>query len=322
MANPIVTTSTAGFYSTYIIRKLIPGLKAELLFQDYAEPARVPARQGHVVARWNVPVMRVGSVTPLVEGTLVAVANILTVTNVETTIEDFGEWCYIEDLANETAISESLDAYKDIVQYAAASSLDTLHYNTCVDNFTSFLHSGDTATAGVTLATTNTMTAQDLPVIAAHFHAGNTKGFDSLSGDFALFIHPNTEKDLVTHVTTAALSWSEMNKYVPAGFEQLINTHRFVGRMQGVSVLRTTIIGTLTEDVAAYRCVALARWGLGTLGLGTTGPKAPEIKFKSPGKSSTNDPLDQLHTLGWKFRNARAVLQQPTGLIFYAATGA
>jgi len=313
-----VGAADVSLWTTYIIKKLVPGLKAELIFGDYAEPAQIPSRFGAFVARWLVPTMRVGSTSALTDGSSGAPTDAITISRVEATIADYGEHFSITDLARDSEISTALDSYKDIIMYAGASALDTLIYNAAV-TASNFLHAGDTTITGVTLAAGDNLKAKDFPIIGAYFRARNAKGWDKLSKDFMLAIHPDTERFLVTDVTTAALSWSEVNKHVPAGFEQLINNHRFVGRLNGVSCLRTTIVGTITEDVLAHRCIALARYGVGWLGLGENGPRAPEIKIKSPGPQSTNDPLDTLHTMGWKLRAVARLLDSSRALVVYSA---
>jgi len=310
-------TDVAGLWSTYIIRQAVPGLKAKLFFPDYCEPALVPRGAGGFVARWLVPTMRIGSTTALTEGSSGSAANMITITSVEGTVADYGEWFNIGDLSKETEITEALDIYRDQVEYAGSGAINRRLYTAAVSS-TNFLHAGDTATAGVTLVAGNILTAQDFPVIAGFFHNANAEGFNRLGGDYMLAIHPNQEVQLVTDVTNTRLSWSEVNKHVPMGFEDLVNNHRFVGRLGGVTALRTTLVGTVTEDVAAYRAVALARYGVGWFGIAEKGPKMPRIIMKSPGPTSTNDPLDTNHTLGWKARMAERLLDANRALVVYS----
>ncbi len=317
-----------GLWTTYIIRKLVPGLKDELLFSDYAEPARIPAKVGGRVARWNIPTMFKYTLSgatsvdsaKLTAGTIQTKRDMVTITNVETTIEDYGDVIDIDDLANESAISEALDAYKDIVMFAGASLIDGLNHQAALAS-TNFYHCEQAAAGvgGAVLANGNRFVAADIPFIAGFFRGKNAKGWDSLSKDFMLAIHPDMESHMVSDVTTTELSWSEVNKHVPVGFQQLYDNHRFVGRLNGLSILRTTMVETVSEDVAAHRCVALSRWGVGWLGLGQSGPKSPSIKFKSPGPQSTNDTLDQIHKLGYKVRAASKLLDSNRVLVVYSA---
>ncbi len=316
---PVVGGSfSEALWSTYILRKFVPGLKAELLFANYAERASIPAGAGGRVARWNVPQMRNGSTVVLTAGAIVTETAMVDVVAVENTIADYGEHFRIDDLAKETQVSTALDAYKDIVTYAGATAIDQLVYNAAVAT-SGFLHCTDTVVGGATLGNAQQFKLVDVPVITGYFRGNNAKGWDNLSKDFMLAIHPDMEFALVTDVTTTELSWNHVNKHVPEGFDQLINNHRFVGRFNGLSILRTTMIGTVDEDVDAYRCLALARWGVGWAGLGAKGPMTPTIKMKSPGPNSTNDPLDQIHTLGWKVRATGKLLQNETALVVYSS---
>jgi len=307
-SNITMGATNVSLWTTYILKKFVPGLKAKLFFTDYARPAMIPKGAGNI-ARWLVPTMRVGSTTALTDGSSGSAASAVTITGVEGTIADYGEWFNLTDLAQETEVSTALDAYRDIMEYAGAGSLNTLIYNAGI-TATNFLHAGDTTISGVTLADGDVLTAQDFPVVAGFFNARNATGFDSLGGDFMLAIHPDTETHLITDVTTARLSWSEVNKHVPAGFDQLVKNHRFVGRLAGVTALRTTLVKSDTElDIAdAHFNLALADYGVGWLGLGENGPRRPEIKYKRPGPQSTNDPLDTNNTMGWKVRAVAANL--------------
>jgi hypothetical protein len=83
-----------------------------------------------------------------------------------------------------------------------------------------------------------------------------------------------------------------------------------------VSVLRSNAVGTVTEDESAFQCVALAKWGVGTLGLGSKAMKA-DIKMKTEG--GTYDPLDTIKTVGYKYMNAFKMLDTNRVLIVYSA---
>ena len=317
-SNITMGATNVSLWTTYILKKFVPGLKARLFFTDYAKPGMLPRAAGNV-ARWLVPTMRVGSTTALVDGTSGSAASAVTITGVEATIADYGEWFNVSDLAEATEVSTALDAYREIMEYAGAGSINTLLYNAGV-TATNFLHAGDTTIGQVTLTSTDYLTAQDFPVVAGFFNARNAQGFQALGGDFMFAIHPDAETHLVTDVTTTRLSWSEVNKHVPAGYDKLVANHRYVGRLAGVTALRTTIVKTDTEDVSAHFNLALADYGVGWLGLGEKGPRRPEIKYKRPGPQSTNDPLDTNNTLGWKVRMTTANLDAGNrSLVVYSA---
>ncbi|RLB37675.1 MAG: hypothetical protein DRH30_12785 [Deltaproteobacteria bacterium] len=310
-SQPVVGGDPASLFAKYLIRQFIDGLKSDLFFTDYTRKCKVPKGAGSYVGRWNLPTFQVGSITPLTPGSIKAVGSGVEFTPIEAEIKDYGDSMTIDDLAHCASISEALDEYKDIMVYEGASSINTLLYNQAITS-THFLHAGDDTIDGTTIIAGNTLSLKDIAVIAKFFRGNDAKGFASLGGDFMFAIHPDAEFHLVTQVpgaTGAVNTWIDVNKHVPAGYDQLVKNHRYVGRYNGVTVLRTNLIADVTEDtIASKNNVALADWGLGSLGLGEKGPTAPKVKFKSPGPHSTNDPLDQIHTLGWKYRMAPKIL--------------
>ena len=305
----------AGVWTTYINRGFVPGLKANLILSEYAEKATIPKGAGGYIGRWNLPGMYNGSTTALTDGSSGSSRALYTIASVEATVADYGEWFGVGSLAKDSAVSGTLDVHREQCAYAGATALDLLVRNAVTGGATAFLHAGDTTTAGATLATTDLLTAQDFPIIRDYFDTQNAVGWKNLSMDFMLAIHPQQEAQLVTDVTTTRLSWSEVNKHVPVGFSALVDNHRYVGRLNGVTALRTTLIDTAVEDVTAYRGIALARYGVGWLGLGNQA-KARCI-VKSDG--GTSDPLDQLNTVGWKLRGVAAALDVKRCMIVYSA---
>lgn len=318
MAITAGAAAVSGLWTTYILRKMVPMLQDELLFARFAKPATLPKNSGYV-ARWLLPQKFSGSTSALSDGSATdGEKTTVTISKVEATITQYGEWMKVSDLAEETEISSALDTYSEMFAFAGADAIDSLIRNAAVTT-TNFLHAGDAATAGATLTSSDKLTLDDFPTITGFFRANNAKGFSELSGDFALLIHPTDEVNLVSDVTTTRLSWSEANKHVPKGFEQLVNNHTFVGRFNGLTALRTTKITTVTEDVSAYRNVALADYGVGWLGLGQDGPKKPMIKIKRPGPSDTSQPLDMYMTIGWKVNMVARLLDSNRVLNVYSA---
>ena len=204
-SNITMGATNVSLWTTHILKKFVPGLKAKLFFPDYCRPATLPGGAGNI-ARWLVPTMRVGSTTALTDGSSGSAANAITITGVEATIADYGEWFNLTDLAKETEVSTALDAYREILEYAGAGALNTLMYNAAI-TATHFLHAGDTTIDGAILAAGDYVYARDFPVIAAFFRARNAMGFDSLGGDFMFAMHPDAESFLVTDVTNTRLSW-------------------------------------------------------------------------------------------------------------------
>jgi N4-gp56 family major capsid protein len=322
MAITAGATPVAGVWiEAYVLRKFVDMLKDELVFSTYSEPATIRGNQGAYVARWLIPTSHKGSTTVVTEASAGTVGEItgVTISNAEQTVATYGEWFKLGQIAKESQIPGVLATYIEQMTYAGSAAIDTLLYAQAKTS-TKHLHSGDKPVDGATLGATDYATTQDFWAIANYFHTTNAKGFSQLMGDYVWIMHPNQEVDLVTEVTTGSkVTWSETVKHVPGGFDQLIKTHRFVGRLGGVTAVRTNQIVTITEDVTAHHSIALAKWGLGTAGLGESGPSVPEIKHKTPGPNDTSQPLDLYDTLAWKVLLAEKLLDVNRCLVVYSA---
>lgn len=320
MASPVGTP--AALWTTYILRKYVPQLQHELPFGDYAEPAQIPKHAGAYVARWKLPVVTdttyTSAITDASAGTTNEVTSV-TINSIEATIGIYGEFHRVGDLAEATWLSEDLDIYGEWFVERGARLINDQIRNAALTT-TNFLHSRDTTTGGATLAVGEKASITDFAAIAGFFRSQGARGWDSLLGDFVWIIHPDQETDLITEFTTTRMSWADTQKHVPVGYEQLIKNHRFVGRYGGTVAVRSQRIGTITEDVTAYNSVALARYGVGWLGLGDSGPKKPMIKIKRPGPNDTSQPLDLYMTIGWKFRAVARLLDVARALRVYSST--
>ena len=311
--------AVSGVWTTYILRKFVPMLRNELVFADYAEPAQIPKNSGGYVARWLIPTKFNGSTTVITEASAGSVGERTntTISSVEATISTYGEFMKVSEIAEMSQITGTLDVYGEQFMYAGQQVIDTLIRTTALTTTNIYKTGGGVGTG--TLTTSLTATVRDFPKIAAFFRGGGAKGHDSIKGDFLWVIHPDQETNILTENTSNSLSWSQVNQNVPAGYEQLINNHRFVGRYSGVTAIRTAEIGTSTADVTAYASIALARWGVGWLGLAENGPTAPSIKIKRPGPNDTSQPLDLYMTIGWKFKAVARLLDVNRVLKVYSS---
>lgn len=305
--------------NVYILRKFVEMLKDELLFSRFSEPAMIPKNTGGYVARWNIPVAYKGSTTVITEASAGTVGELTstTINNVESTINTYGEFMKLGEIAQLSWTPGTADVFAEQFSFAGASAIDSLLY-TQAKTTSNFLHSGDVSTAGVTLGTGDVAQVSDFHAIAGFFYGQNARGFRDVGNDFVWLMHPNQEIDLTTELTTSSNAFREVFSRNEIGFRQLQDNHRLVGRMGSVTALRTTMIGTVDEDVTAYVSIALAKWGLGWAGLGEQGPTSPEIKRKRPGPQDTSQPLDLYETIAWKVKMAGAMLDASRVLVVYS----
>lgn len=320
-----VTADVAGltgvWTDVYILRRFVEMLKDELLFARFSEPAEIPTNTGGYVARWNIPQKFNGSTTVITEASAGTVGELTTtaINTVESTVNTYGEFMKLGEIASRSWTPGTGGVFSEQFAFAGSHAIDSLLY-TAAKTSTNFLHSGDTASGGATLATGDFATVTDFKAISGFFYGQNARGFRELDNCFVWIMHPTQETDLVTEYSTTAMSWHEVNQATETGFAQLQKINRMVGKFGSTCALRSTVVGTVAEDVTAYHSIALARWGLGWAGLGERGPAAPQIIRKRPGPNDTSQPLDLYETIAWKVKLAEAMLDASRVLNVYSST--
>jgi len=324
MANELQYTggsvNLSNLITTSIRRKFVPILRNKLRFSPYGKKGKLTLHGGAKVLRWN-RFDDIGTyTTALTENTLSNEnkVNTLTVTAVLMTLSDYGAYAPISDLANSVWTTETRNEYASIFAYSGAKTKDTLERNAAQDTTNYFIAGQTAVNGGATPATAaSTAIAQDLNVIRGFFDQNDCDGFDSLDGNYALFIHGEVEQDMVGDVTTTRLSWSPLIQNVNPQAGR-ITAYKGPGALLGMAVMRTNNIQqeTLTNTITAYTCVALADYGFGVT---TMDQSEPRIIMKRPGNSTLSVPLDTYGTIGWKMRMAQGLLDSNRALRYYAA---
>ena len=315
--------AVSGVWTTYINKKFVDMLTPNKVIANFAEPAQLPKQAGGYVARWNIPTRLAGVTDTLVENSATdGEVTTVTITPVEATIAEYGQWMKVSDLAADTNIRGTLDVYAEQFSDAAIDTIE-LKCKASALTSTNFLHAGDTAVNQATLTSGDTATAQEFVAIGGFFNGQNARGFSKIGGRYAWFIHPDQEVDIQAAVTTDALSWSNVKMHTPEGYKEMNSLDtKMVGSLGQVCAFRTTNIGTVTEDVAAYQSFALARFGIGWVDLDNAKPQdmgGNYIKIKRPGPNDTSQPLDMYQTIGYKIRAQSELLDSSRALVVYSA---
>lgn len=307
----------AGLITTSIRRKFIPRLVNRLQFDPLAAKGKLEMRGGSKTLRWNL-MSDIGVFTTELGETTTTQNEVTTITVTSTlqTVNDYGAFVKMSDLADSVWTRETREEHADIFAYSGAKTRDTLLRNVA-DDTTTFLVSQETATGTGILATTDTAIAQDLNTLRGRFNQNDADEFDHLNGNYAVIIHGKVEQDMVADVTTARLSWSPLIQNVNPQAERITN-YKGPGALLGMAVMRSNNITTttLTNTVTAYVNIALADHGIGKT---TINQSEPRVIMKRPGPSTVSVPLDTYGIIGWKMRMAQSLLSNDRAIIYYTA---
>ena len=316
------THSSSINLTVYIVRRFLMILRNKLRFAPYATMSDIPVRAGHKVARWTLPVDIGTATTAIAEFASANEVATLTWSKYEGTVSTYGTHSKISDLTDASWLPQAKNMLSNVFAYSAAKTIDTLLRNDA-DDTTSFIISGETTNNTGTLASTETMTAQDVAVTGGFFDEKDCEGFDSLGGNYALIVHGEPAKDMQIHVEPGGatsgvqISWHDTQKYTVPGQRKLARYE--IGQYAGVSVQKSNNIATslLTGTITAFKNIGLSKDAIGRANLDMRNARIIVIP---PGRPDKSDPLNLYGTIGWKWRAAHRPLDvNNRGVILYTA---
>lgn len=307
------TTINTSLLTTYLIKKFIPALEAELQMQKFTTPAVIPEGQGKI-GRFNVFSNPPGTVTPLAEGSTSGnEVTTLTTTGTDCTIAEYGEFIKVPQLQMLAAQKGSRDELSARFAYGGAVALDSLVRNKAFGTTTAFFCTA-AATGGVTSGATNVTNGSAAALIGAAKLLRNVggaagtssatltsglgsgaKGFTGIQGhndgDFAAIVSPMFEATMVTEGTTGRMTWAQAVTNVggPLGQEKAIRG--YMGAVYGTTAYRTQNYGQTTVTSLADDNYVLAAGGLGAVAFGDM--KATIVV------NDLNSPYKNVDTIAW-----------------------
>jgi N4-gp56 family major capsid protein len=305
--------------TVYIVRRFIMILRDKLKFARWATMSDIPVRMGHTEARWILPTDISTNTTAISEFADASQAATASWTKYQATVATYGNYQKISDLTDASWLPQAKNMIANIFAYAGAKTVDTLLRNDA-DDTTEFMLAGETGTITENttqggadangLQTSDTMTAQDLAVLAGRFDVNNAEGFDEIGGDYVLLCHGAPLKDMQIHyepggITTGGkISWHDTQQRTVPGLRKLERYE--IGTYAGLSVQKTNNIATeITGSHSGYVNIALAKDAIGRANLDMRNVRIIVIP---PGRPDKSDPLNLFGTIGWKTRMAHRPL--------------
>jgi len=277
------TAINTSLLTTYLIKKFIPTLQAELQYQKFCTEAEIPEGQGKI-GRFNVFSNPVGNITALAEGTVSGnEITTLSTSGTDCTIAEYGEFIKIPQLQRKAAQKGSMDQLSQRMGYGGALGLDTLVRSSAIGvagatgTTVAFYASDTTQTGGSTTAATPGKCSAAAIMGAAEQLRNATvnsvrvggKGFYGVSGHpdghFAAILSPHAEVQMVTEGTTGRITWQNAVVNVPGAMGQDKWVKGYMGSVYGVACYRTQNYLQLTATSLSDVNVVMAEGGLGAV---------------------------------------------------------
>jgi N4-gp56 family major capsid protein len=223
-------------------------------------------------------------------------------TTVAATLADYGNWTQVGMLFSMTSIDENLKEHVELHAQNAGESIDQLIRTELVAGATNVLVSTSTGgatgstTAISTIHTTDTLTGLEVRRVVRTLKKNKAPRFPGAV--YRAVIGPDTAMDLMGNS-----EWLDAHRYTTSDAIE----RGVVGKLHGCEFVESnnqhfTLTGgfsTSATNVAnVYSNFFFGSNAYGIVNLGST--TGPRIYVKNPGDNSTDNPLNQFSTVGWK----------------------
>lgn len=282
------TTGSAGLsveMKTYYSDYLIDNAQPELVHDQFGQKHPIPQNGGKTIEfRKFVPLGK--ALDEIVEG-VTPNGQDLTVTKLEATVAQYGNYVTLSDIVQLTAIDNVLVETTKLLGSQAGMTLDTITREV-LNGGTNVIYSGGKE-ARTSLTADCKLTVDDIYKAARFLKQQNAP---KIEGGYVAIIHPDVAYDLMRDE-----EWIDVHKY--SATTEIFEGE--IGKIAGVRFVETTEAKIFADGGASGRDV-YSTLVLGANAYGVTELSGGGLKHivKQLGSGGTSDPLDQRGTAGWK----------------------
>lgn len=289
-----LTAEQKNFYDRTLLSRLLPFLT----YAQYGQKRSLPRSEGDTVQfrRFNA---LAAATTPLTEGTVPS-GNTLSVSAVNATVAQYGDFIQISDKLDFAGIDPVLTETAQLLGEQAGLTIDTIVRDIVTAGTTVQYANGRTSRA--TVAAGDNLTGTEVKKAVRTLRRNNAQPLVDGKHYIGL-IGPNAEYDLMSDST-----WCDVSKY--AASTQIFDGE--LGSLYGVRFIRTgnpkvyTGSGASGIDVTATMILGRDAYGV----VDVEGSSRPQVIIKELGSAGTADPLNQMASAGWKVAFAAVRLNE------------
>lgn len=315
-SNPGLTAPMQIYYDRLFLERA----KYELRHDFGAQVRNVPMNSGKTVYFTRFTPLAI--VTTALSEAANPTAVDMTASTVSATLTHYGAYTTVGSLYSMTSIEVGLAEHVSVHGQNAGESIDQLIRAELVTGSTNKLPSTSTGgaagstTAVSTIHTSDTLTGLEIRRVVRDLKNNRARKFEG--GLYRGIIGPSTAMDLMGNS-----EWLDAHRYTTSDAIE----RGVVGKLHGVEFVETNNqhyvltagFSTSASNVAnVYSNFFFGQNAYGVINLGSI--TAPMIYVKNPGANSTDNPLDQYSTVGWKMPFAVKTLN--TNWLINLKTGA
>lgn len=280
--NPNTTETLSSEMKTYYSDYLIDNAKPNLVHDQFGQKLPIPKNGGKTINfRRFMPFSK--ATQALTEG-VTPDGGSLSVTNLSSTVSEYGYFVTLSDVLMLTSIDNTLVETTKLLGNQAGTTLDTITREV-LNGGTNVLYAGGVSARSS--ITANTKLTVDDVMKAARFL--KTQNAPKIDGAYVAIIHPDVAYDLMRDE-----EWIDAHKYSASA--NLFDGE--IGKIGGVRFVESSEAKIFKgTDVNVYSTLVL-----GANAYGVTEVEGGGLKniVKQLGSGGTADPLNQRATAGWK----------------------
>ena len=302
------TGSLTAEMKTWYDRVLLKAARERLIHNKWSQKRPIPRGEGKTVNWRRFELLTVPSAS-LVEG-VTPPGSDLSITSVEATPTQEGDYVTLSDLLTWTAIDPVMTETVSILGYQAGEKLDDMTRDVLVAGTT--VRYAGAATSRVTVAAADKINGIELRKMRRTLRLNKAQPAEG--GFFPLIVSPNTFYDL-----------QSMDEWVSRAENSRpgeLDTGQ-VGEIYGFRVYESqkakVFSGAGASSIDVHASVAIGKDFYGTTSIEG---HAMETIMKPLGSAGTADPLNQRATAGWKATHVAKILNESFGArLEHAVTG-
>lgn len=286
------------FYDRTLLERMIPNLP----FLKYGQKRPIPKGNGKTIEFRKFGALAPAK-TPLTEG-VPPTADKLSVTNVTTSVKQYGAYVEVSDVLEQTAIDPIVTETIELQGEQAGLTLNEITRDILL-NTTSVYNVGGGVDENAITAD-NKLTADDVLKIQTIFRRNNIKPYQD--GYYLMFLSPEQAADIMRDPL-----WRDVSKY--ANDAKNIEEGE-IGRLYKFKFIDTSLIDAVanTGGVDVYSGLAVGQHAYGIVDIENGSKPKTIIKFAKEDDGDKSDPLNQKSTIGWKAMMTAIILNE-LGLI-------
>ena len=293
-----ITNENKTFYDRALLERMTPNL----VYFKYGQHRTIPQHEG-ATAHFRRFDRLQPATTALTEGTTPSGTS-LSVTKVEATVSQYGDYVVVSDMLAEAGVDPVLVETAEVMGEQAALTVDTVVRDAIVTGCTNRQYAGGAASAAA-IADDALLTGAEIKKAVRNLRKNNVHPMED--GFYVGVVDPETAYDLQSDSL-----WQDISKY--NGGEAIMRGE--IGRLYGVRFVQTSNVktdATTNPDGTLHETMIIGRDAYGVPALDSQECR-PQIIVKKLGSAGSADPLDQRATVGWKVAMACAVLN-PLGMV-------